>query len=234
MIKINTAPRASISPEFVDVSKQIARAKIEKFKTAITAIGNPKSREYFAKTHRGLLLNAGNMIAKPEVWDDIITRLRCLPYTSFDVVTEPVARSGYQPEMATLLRGVTKPVILHCSGKYGHIDAGDYDMGQYEVYFPVEELKNDGYNHFHFVPQNSPMTPNRHVHHVANARTFSTTPLTMNPSTCWGGFPTIIQNLIIDFDIVELFRNISVYLNRYDEHSPLCSLFNIAWRKQIL
>jgi hypothetical protein len=231
MIKVQNK-RATIFPEFVEASKDIARAKVLAFKEQITSMGNASMREHLAKRNVGLLLNAGKMISDPKSWDDILTRLRCLEYTQFDVVTaEAYKFTGTGNTcVQTFLHGTTKPVTIRHAG--GHsLAAGSYDMGPYDIYLQVSELKHDGYRNFHFVPQYSPMTWNRHVHHTATERDFSTTPLTMSPSTCWGGFPTIVQTEIVDFDIVELFRTIWTYLNRYNPGSPLCRLSSIQWKK---
>jgi hypothetical protein len=201
MLKIN-ATRASASPEFVEQSKEIARFKVQKFKDKITSMGGTNARQYFAKQSRGLLMNAGKMVAEPAVWDDIVTRLRCMEYTQFDVVTDMAwtASGGVNlQKITTFLHGKTKNVVLSGAG-------GKWNMGEYDVYFPIQELKNDGYGSFHFIPVMSPMTRDRHVHHVAYSG--GQTPLSLQPSTCWGNFPSIIQAVVIDFDIVELFRNI--------------------------
>ena len=53
----------------------------------------------------------------------------------------------------------------------------------------------------------------------------------MSPYTCWGGFNGIVSAVLYDFDLVEIFRNIWIYLNRYNPGSPLRRISEIRWKE---
>jgi hypothetical protein len=77
------------------------------------------------------------------------------------------------------------------------------------------------------IPMRQMMATERTPHHTARMPYFNNTvaqvnnPLDMEPYACWGGFSPIIFACGDECDVIELFRNIYIYLCRYDPHSPL-------------
>ncbi len=216
MIKIANQ-RATVSPEFILVSKDTARGKIARFKEYLTTV-NPHMKEHVLNDSKGLLMNAGKMVRSPEVWDNIVTRLRCLEYTEFNVVEASYRTYNHDNFTGLLLHGRTKNVVIN-----------QWLLGPYDVYIPVADILANRFDSFHFIPVKAPNTWDRHVHHTASDT--SPSPLRMRPYTCWGGFNGIISAVLYDFDLVEIFRNIWIYLNRYDASSPLRHIGEISWKE---
>jgi hypothetical protein len=66
----------------------------------------------------------------------------------------------------------------------------------------------------------------RHPHHHTGAGSFRRHEplkdhLWWQAVTCWGGFNGIIASIVDQCDIAEMFRTVSIYLERYDPHSVL-------------
>jgi hypothetical protein len=135
-----------------------------------------------------------------------ITRLRTLDtlYTSFDT---------FLYDDIPYFTGRTRPVIIQHAGR-------EYHLGVYKVYVPRMRFVNStGLEHF--VPLKFPNSLKRHPHHKAYKNNGH--PLLNDPGTCWGSFGMIISGILADADIPEYFRQVGIYLGRYNPSSPLIS-----------
>jgi hypothetical protein len=218
---------ASISPEFKDAIMDISRHRITNMKDSLPQYNTRERRENFMEQNKGLLVNAGKMITSPTFLDEVESKLRSLEFVSFHAETvSTVHKTASRRDMTPMLVAKTKPVSIRTGRSL-------WDMGAYTVYIPIKSLKNSSYAEFHFVPEYKPMTNSRHPHHTAWDITgiIAAVPTEKDPHVCWGGFNGIIGSLVSDFDIVEIFRIITVYLGRYNAGSPLAKMENIEWKR---
>ena len=169
-------------------------------------------------------------------WDDQLqTRLRCLDICKLDVIEAAYSKFvGYggeaKTEKGSLLYFLTRDIQI--TDEKGR----PWSLGPYHCYVPFANLLNGMASDFHFIPARNPKFLARHPHHKAYRDNGSDNPLLFNPSTCWGGFNSIIFPIIGDLDIVDLIRHILIYLSRYDPNSPLVHnpMSTITFIKQVM
>jgi hypothetical protein len=219
---IRVAPRASISDAFKQAIVEISAERLKAIKEDLEY--RPKD-QFLRKNMAPIIVRLGKLVnpaTRADAMDEIMTRLRGLSYTAFDV--EEIAYSSGREfwdeqqlkyvskpaEVARHLVGVTQDVIISSHGKW--------NMGPYKAMIPFSKLiKSKQQGDWQFIPVSQP--PDyyyRHPHHHAG---YGST--WMHSATCWGGFNQIIPSLCKMADVPELFRTIYIYLGRYDGSSVL-------------
>jgi hypothetical protein len=82
------------------------------------------------------------------------------------------------------------------------------------------------------IPDRNPETGARHPHHVVRGHV-PKEPWCAASQTCWGGFGSVMTRILRDGDLVDLLRNIMIYLTRHDAHSVLTQISNCPHAQQI-
>ena len=216
---IKIAHRAEITPEFITGWKKNSLRKLNVIKSEFD--GLPEYCRSSFMRNNGATFAHLTKVAKGDI-DLETTKLRSMPYDKFGFLehneneylcglTRPVLIDEYRPGYGLK----DKPVLIH-----------KWDLGRYLIFMNVTELSNPSYSAYafwHFVPERNKLATERHMHHKAYPGEYKspTDYLAFKSATCWGGFGSIIISLMAGMDVVELFRIISTYLNRYDPHSPL-------------
>jgi hypothetical protein len=114
-----------------------------------------------------------------------------------------------------------------------------WDMGTYGVVVPLAffgpmrekypdhpDSNTRKWSAVQMIPMRDRLSHNRTPHHYAtmpfvDGNPVSENPLDMEPNICWGGFSSIVYACGDECDVTELFRNIHIYLGRYNQNSPL-------------
>ncbi len=241
---IKIAPRATISDDFKLAMTAIYRAKLQQYQNQEKTLVRDPSR------HSGFMRQNGQSIAGLRALlqdqgriDMEYTRLRSLPYTKFEFVV----REGY-PYLYGLTKDVTLEVVAPALSvphrrsarpvaSEPEIVISTWDMGPYAVVIPVAffgpiRLKYPDQPHtsrafgaVQMIPMRDKLSRNRTPHHYAempfvDGEPVSTNPLDMVSHICWGGFSSVVLACGDQCDIVETFRNIFIYLCRYNPNSP--------------
>jgi hypothetical protein len=213
---IRIAERARITPEFKEAVVMLSIARLKQIREEME-YKTGLQLTYYKRDMGPNIVRLGKLAKNPDgELDMIITRLRGLPYEAF----ETICHSAIHPEVM-FLSGTTKEIEIRFKNEI-------YHMGKYLVRIPfskiigtanrpggvrVEPVAGDAW---HFIPLNNLYNSNssyRTPHHYGVWPEYS--------STCWGEFSPMINDLTRSADIPELFRTISIYLSRYDSHSPL-------------
>jgi hypothetical protein len=211
------APRAIVDDAFIHVMLSVYRSILTKknaeLATASRYAGNQGNVKPIIARLTPIIdgINIGRVGLDYEK-----TRLRILPFTKFSALIY-----GGQ----TWLTGRTVPVIITDNGQA-------YHMGPYKICIPVSTFERGSLDYIHFIPLKFPTSYNRHPHHHGNnpseAHFVSYAlankiiyPLADKPGTCWGNYGALIVAIANDGDIPELFRQLYIYLTRYNPASPL-------------
>lgn len=151
-----------------------------------------------------------------EGFDYEVTRLKRMPYTSFDVVMD--ANPLNHHEKIAWLVGTTRHITMrdyHSS----HSIMGE--MGCYNVCIPSSIIHHPNMAHIHMLPVRNPHAPHRHPHHAGFDRGIrGGSPLTWETGNCWGSYSGVIKGLIDEPDIPELFRQLHNHLSTYGDRPP--------------
>lgn len=213
--------RAQLTDEAVDWAKDFWKESYRRMKQNIQD-APIRAREQLEYDLAPAMNRIYTIFQNPVAMDEEITRLRALPYTLIE------ARDAAVPGVKEPIRYLvahTKPVII--------MDGGPYDMGPYTVYLPMDLLtRGTNSEHLHLVPDRAPETGCRHPHHVVRAGEHKI-PWAVASQTCWGGFGSVMTRILRDGDLVDLLRNIMIYLTRYDAHSVLTQISNCPHAQQI-
>lgn len=209
---IRIAERAKITQEFRDAVVTLCVERLKQIRQDMAAKDGIQL-SLFKKSMGPTIVRLGKLAKDPASgMDMILTRLRGLPYTTFEVMSYNSANPDVQ-----FLVGTTKDVEI----RYG---ATIYNMGPYSVRIPFSNIVGT-YNRkaprlpgesWHFIPLKADERQHgdyRHPHHYGKWPT--------SAQTCWGDFNPLIFSLTQAADIPELFRTIYIYLTRYDAHSVL-------------
>jgi hypothetical protein len=160
-------------------------------------------------------------------WQKFLTRLKQLPYRSFDAVR---SQDQYFIKATTWDLVVDLP---HRTGRdqgfHRYLPVGKYRLGPYAIYIPYKALLASAMDAIHFIPLKCPLAEQdrtyvpRHLHHYAQVESYAkrANPLTYYPSTCWGNFGSIISMTLDVGNIPELFRALHLFLSIQNTNSPL-------------
>ena len=216
---IRIASRASITDAFKEALIDIYKQRLISFKTQLDEA--PASVARRLRADSGLKIGRlVSLINDSHAFDREITKLRSLSYTMFDIV---------ENKGVSFMYGKTKPIAM--------TDDTDYwNIGEYGVYLPLERLKTARMNQtfegdWHFIPFSSPRAIVRTPHHVSTAGDGH--PFSRPSKTCWGTFGATVPSILEDGDVVELFRTVYLYIERYNPRSPLGSMQEMTWAKRI-
>jgi hypothetical protein len=160
----------------------------------------------------------------PTALDYEITRLRATPYT---LLERKVVNTRHSKTPVDYLVAHTKTIVID--------DHGPFDMGPYTVYIPLSIVNDGPGTHLlHMVPERAPKTWARHPHHkLSEGGDVSGEPWDYASHTCWGDFGPIMIRIVNEGDLVDLLRNIAIYLSRYNEGSPLTRIASCSHRVSI-
>lgn len=221
MPPIIRSKRAQVTDEAVDWAKEFWKTAYSNMKATLEAT-NVRQRQELEFELEPAMARIRGAFQNPALMDAQITSLRSLPYTHLDA---KVLRVDTQTSLNFLIAR-TKTVIIR--------DGGPYDMGNYTVYLPMTILKQGvGSGYVHFVPERDPKTYARTPHHTWHPNSSQDEPWMGQSSTCWGGFSNMIVRIVRDGDLVDLLRNIYIYLSRFDRGSTLTSITNCRHARSI-
>jgi hypothetical protein len=187
-------PRAEVPQDFQDAMRDLAERSLQKFRTDLSFMRDYEQQMY-KQDNAGALVKLDKIRRDPKAMLEAVTKLRSTPYTQFAYMTIRNEPCFY---------GLTKDIILDDDNGKGHTF---YNMGPYHVYIPFDNFLGKNRN-FQFIPARDPHSYYRHPHH-------------RDGHTCWGSFNAVVQLLLREGDVVEMFRTIAIYLTRYDLHSVL-------------
>jgi hypothetical protein len=201
--------RADVTPAFIELMVQTYTAWLVMEENRINSNYSPTSliTKRAPVVNRIKLITSGTETVDRSGLSYEITRLRTLDdlYSKFD---------AYNYDGKDWFSARSQPVIIDASGR-------KYHMGVYKVYVPCQEFINGHVGQEHFVPLKNPLSDLRHPHHKASGRDSSA--LSKHPATCWGSFGNIISGIMGDCDLPEYFRQVGLYLGRYNPQSPYIS-----------
>lgn len=202
--------RAEVTPDFVNAMIEIAKGRIARFAQDLE-YATPRMKDRM-RAEKAPIVARLSQLRTADGRDMEVTRLRSLPYTKFELVTH---------KDIAYLAAHTQPIRL-VEWRGNKASTNQWDLGVYTIYTRVEHLKLGSAEGTHFVPNEDPMTLERHPHHRAynNVRD-ARHPLDYSPSTCWGSYGAIVSSCAVNGDIVELFRSLYSYVTRYNPGSPL-------------
>jgi hypothetical protein len=187
-------PRAEVPQDFQDAMRDLAERSLQKFRTDLSFMQS-YAQTMYKRDNAGALVKLDKIRRDPNAMLEAVTKLRSSPYTQFMMTSIRSEPCFY---------GLTKDVILDDENGSSHTY---YNMGPYHVYIPVENFLGKN-KEFQFIPARSPRAEYRHPHHY-------------DGHTCWGSFNSVVQLLLREADVVELFRTVAIYLTRYDQRSVL-------------
>ena len=216
---------AQVDPAFTARLKEIWKARWKALNEEIT-VQPPNYRKMKATNNAPFMSRLKGLCTKPELLDTEITRLRGLPFERFFV-------REYKGH--PWLVGLTRPVVMNDDNRL-------YQGPRYFVYIPDDVIARGTDAAFHFVPEGNEMTTARHPHHNVKKYYYDPSgqyqevdlnaakdPLDYVPETCWGSFGTIDTACITAGDVVDLFRNIAIYLTRINQNSLLTRPFEACF-----
>lgn len=220
--KLNIAARyAQVEPDFIDEIKKIWKARWSALNDEIK-FQPPRFRPMKASANAPVMSRLKALCTDRLALDKELTRLRGLPYERFFT---------RQYRDLNWMVGLTRPVVMTD-------DTRRWQAPRYFVYIPDNVVSRGTDAAFHFVPEGYEMTTARHPHHKARTQQWGQSgdienidysraadPLDYQPSTCWGSFGAIATSCIKSGDMVDLFRNIAIYLTRVNMKSLLVHPF---------
>jgi hypothetical protein len=230
MIKLKTLTQVQISEAFKGVSRQYLAQKLEKMELNARYTRNP-NLDAMLKVLRHTLTPPG--------FEMFLTRLKQLPFESFDAVQSGGRR---------FIKGKTKTLIVEIpkSRRRRSLEPGPYDIGSYGIYLPYDDLLVNRLENVHFLPDKNrgwerakaevPYFHARHLHHYGKyypGEGNISNPLTFTSSTCWGNFGGIISLTMEAGDLPELFRSLYLFLHIQNINSPLVGLGVLAHYERI-
>jgi len=216
---------AQVDPTFTARLKEIWKERWKALNEEIKC-QPPQYRTMKAKNNAPIMSRLKGLCTNQDLLDKEITRLRGLPYERFYV---------RQYKGRQWLVGLTRPVVMND-------DVRLYQAPRYFVYIPENVVARGTDADFHFVPEGNELTTARHPHHKTRDYYYDENgisqplgaggvkdPLDYVPSTCWGSFGVIANSCITAGDMVDLFRNIGIYLTRVNQNSLLVRPFNACF-----
>lgn len=226
--KINAAGAAQyaqVDPAFIAMMKQIWKKRWSVLNGEIKS-QDPRFRSYIAKKNAPQMSRLKALCTSPIALDKELTRLRGLSYERFYI---------RQYNEKKWMVGLTRPIVMSDGTRL-------YQAPRYFVYVPEEVDTKGTEAKFHFIPEGHELVSARHPHHKAQTFDYNEygrrveidtshikDPLDWSSSTCWGSFGTIASNCIAAGDIVDLYRNLYIYLTRIDQSSLLTIPFSSCY-----
>lgn len=226
--KINVArvtQYARVDPAFTARLKEIWKERWRALNDEIK-VQPPQYRKMKAQNNAPIMGRLKGLCTNQEALDKEITRLRGLPYERFYIRVY----QGHE-----WLVGATHPFVMTD-------DIRKWQAPRYFVYIPDDVIARGTDAAFHFVPEGNEMTTARHPHHNVKKYYYDPSgqyrevdfnaakdPLDYVPATCWGSFGTIATSCITAGDVVDLFRNIAIYLTRINQNSLLTRPFEACF-----
>lgn len=196
------APRAKVTPEFMDA---LARVYTTKYKDVVMRIKAGQNGEDLRMQAR--LLHA--FLHSAEARERTIAKLASLPYEIFEYK---------EIRGKEFLYGKTRDIIMESSDYQGTCR---YNIGPYWVLTNLRILRGGSVEDIHLIPDRFPKLQERHPHHYAYGDQ-EAPPTDWGVSTCLGSFAEILVMLRNIGDIPEWFRTWHIFLSRHDNTSNLC------------
>jgi hypothetical protein len=201
------APRASVSPEFIDTVRFVAAVRLERLSLESGQMAIKSYKEKFMKDNGVRISRMKDLIKNPAAIDMLVAKLRSQPYTQF--LTETYGDKTY-------LCGITKDIAI----------AEDrLDLGPYEMCVNTTSIIETKSTDWHFIPMRAPYDGQRFFHHYAlgneNDQRKLTHPLNCESHTCWGQFGSFPTMALGEMDFAEMFRVLHVYISRHNAASEL-------------
>lgn len=227
MIRLKTMDQVEITEPFKWVIQKYFSEKLANFEKMTQHFASNRDS---SKAHPGFSEEECKTIqyyTTKDGWEKFLTRMKQLPYEEFAAV---------KSKNQTYLKAVTKTLIVEMPRRNGrsgefhrHLPAGKYNIGQYAIYIPCNDLYDSCMYAFHFIPLRKMLVEPgetfhpRHLHHYARleGRGVRDNPLSYTPSTCWGNFGSIVSMTLNVGDIPELFRALYLFLTIQNPDSPL-------------
>lgn len=237
MIKIKE--RATISDEFITTIQDFALGKLREL-SRMTGMTRTLEINHFGAKYANM-----KKIARKANADALRTSLRSLDYVAFDVLHH---------KDKIFLHGATKPITAQAY-EYSHKLSYCFELGSFDVYIPIMIYDGLGIDDIRIIPR----LPGRELYDLLmrnaeseyqynnvgiNGHTYITfEPYKMkkgfhfvdvDQNWCWGGLGGVISSTVESFSITELFRSMTVYLQRVNTRDLLYSSFiHNPWVKRI-
>ena len=227
---IRVKKRAHIGKDVQEVYRLAAEKTLRELHEEITT--NPQMGAVILKKRQGDIARLAAIVTDkqgPGVGMDLeMTRLRGIDFYSIDVA---------QHDGMLWFECATKDLKIQTvqgrgrNGRYKHsniIIGEEKDCGDYTVYFPVQDLGTTRIERIHFVPNDEPMTTQRHYHQRASdGRVFGAPgehhPVEMTAHSCWGGFAGPMASCMSACDLTDLIRMCRMFVGRRNPKSILVS-----------
>ncbi len=209
-IKLNVTQQTSVTPEFMDLLKEIWKERWKALNDEILQ-ADPRMRDFTVKKNAPMMSRLRAACTDKKAFDYEHTQLLCLPFVKF--WTEERNKVLY-------LAGLTQPILLT------DLNNRRWQGPRYTIYVSRDVSARGTSARFHWVPEGHELQYARHPHH--NARTPNSScrhPLDMIPNTCWGTFGTMTNSCSRGGEVANLFRTLHLYASRVDMSSLLTRPF---------
>lgn len=229
MIKVKK--RAHIGEDVQEVYRLAAEKALRQIHEDITN-NSPEMGAVILKKKQGDIARLASIVTEKsgpgQGMDLEMTRMRGIDFDTIDVASHDGMMWFECRTKDLIIQTVTG---IGRSGTYKHskIKIGEgRDCGDYTVYFPVQDLGTSRIDRIHFVPNDDPLTLNRHYHQRASdGRTYNVPgrhhPVEMEAHSCWGGFAGPMGSCMSACDLTDLIRMCRMFVGRRNPRSILVS-----------
>jgi hypothetical protein len=239
MIKL-VRDRAEVTDNFKAALNYISRRAFSRVTREMDSAPD-YMRVNLARTKHPVLKNLARICTYNDSFDNVITRLRALPFTKYCIA---------EYNELNWISATTKPIMGEGNfapfgkrrEKYPQMQT--WALGQYEILIRINGFCDCDMTGIHMIPLLDPTIRARHMHHRLDRKwtglysggtleQHTENYMAENPKTCWGEFPNLVSSSMSDGDLVEFLRIIHIFLSRLNPLSPLEGITNLTFATRV-